>query len=397
MQIPDNEKVALDQSTSEEVKSMWAWLKSRVKRMLTNAASVENGCNGSISSSIEMTESEIKTALVKTALLSIGDKIWCYDKNSEKFTIEVCSGTGAISQYSVSVNEAIDCVSCLVHPDDQAQVNISCKSFIRMDARNIAIEFRVGYVRNEWRWVSLSGTWIPEHAKACGVVRDADEKRRLAELDELTGLGNRRAYNLNLEAKLNRASANSALSLTNSNLVVIYLDLDKFKQVNDTLGHQYGDKTLKETALRISTVLEGMGQAFRIGGDEFAIVLWSECGELNSIHVGNLCQRLLDEIKKPIFHDGIPIVMTASIGIARFPQDGSTGTDLEQAADSAMYQAKRDGRNTFRLYKKGIINNERESFYLESALRRALPLGSLSCYFSQRYYSVTAVLWEERP
>ncbi|WP_144392358.1 two-component system response regulator [Pleionea sediminis] len=163
----------------------------------------------------------------------------------------------------------------------------------------------------------------------------------LAQHDPLTGLANRTKFNLALNEKIEQAKRK------NNSFAVILLDLDNFKEVNDTLGHSTGDTLLKITAKRINFSTRNIDIIARLGGDEFAII-----AEFENIGEGSsrFAERILEELSKPLELDYQHVNTGASIGIAVYPHDGVTPESLLKNSDLAMYKSKRSGRNTYRFY-----------------------------------------------
>lgn len=191
-----------------------------------------------------------------------------------------------------------------------------------------------------------------------------DQIRYLAHNDTLTGLLNRASFLQRLEMDLMR------LRRSDDRLAVLFLDLDRFKQVNDVMGHAAGDAVLREVAARIQARL-GPGDSFaRLGGDEFAIIR-TEALSLEGLD--GLCSAILAAIAPPINVSlGRTAMVGSSIGVALFPNDGVTAPDLLAAADAALYQAKAAGRNTYRFFDAAMANTLKARQALEQELRQAL-------------------------
>ncbi len=178
-------------------------------------------------------------------------------------------------------------------------------------------------------------------------VRDISERKRFGrELahqafhDELTGLANRALFQDRVAHALERVRRGSSIAL-------LFLDLDDFKTVNDTLGHQVGDRLIREIAGRISSNARSVDTAARLGGDEFALLIEDDC-DVDPVEVG---KRLLDSINAPLIVDGSELRVTASIGIARAGAGAPVSVDdLLRNADLAMYSAKTNGKGTYRLF-----------------------------------------------
>lgn len=170
---------------------------------------------------------------------------------------------------------------------------------------------------------------------------------QLAYFDDLTGLPNRVLLRDRLEQALARAARSSNTG------ALFYLDLDNFKSVNDSFGHAAGDRVLKETANRIKTAIRPQDTAARIGGDEFVVLIadLAESGKDLRKFLTNIAQRIHTAIAQPINLDQSGITATASIGIATYPADANTFEHIIYKADTAMYQAKKQG-NTFEFWRE---------------------------------------------
>jgi diguanylate cyclase (GGDEF)-like protein/PAS domain S-box-containing protein len=197
--------------------------------------------------------------------------------------------------------------------------------------------------------LSLSAIHIKGAWHAVGILRDitdrkqAEEKIRLmAYHDSLTGLPNRKLFSDRLEIALAQARRNQ------KGVAVIMLDLDNFKDVNDTLGHDVGDRLLKATAERLSTALRKGDTVARFGGDEFVLML----PDLKGIEaVIQVAQKIVENFRKPFLIDTNQLIVTTSIGIAVYPHDGTDEGTLLKNADIAMYQAKQSGRDRYQIYR----------------------------------------------
>lgn len=210
--------------------------------------------------------------------------------------------------------------------------------------------------------------------------RGETQSSRLATVDSLTGLPNR----ARMQAMLDEALANSMSRKEGCALFLV--DLDRFKQVNDTLGHQIGDLLLKEVAHRLSAVIGSDGQAGRLGGDEFQAILpgIDEEGRLAA-----LAERLIGKLSAPYVVRGHPIQIGASVGIA-ISRPGRTLADaLVKEADLALYAAKAAGRGTFRFFEAEMHAQESERHILETDLRRAVAQGQLRLAFQPVISAVT--------
>ena len=223
-------------------------------------------------------------------------------------------------------------------------------------------------------------------SEVLGLVRDISERkraeeqiRRLAYCDSLTGIPNRQAFLETLERELQRAK------MGNKKFAVLFMDLDAFKRINDTLGHNAGDQLLKmvserlrETTRPSDLVSRGEGSEprassatnlARLGGDEFTILI----PDLERVeHALNVATRVKEAMRRPFIIEGNEIFVTASIGISLFPEDGDDCGSLLKFADTAMYHAKNCGKNNAKLYSSSLTMQIMSHVKLEVGLRRAL-------------------------
>ncbi len=205
-------------------------------------------------------------------------------------------------------------------------------------------------------------------------VKENEERlRRLAHFDPLTGLPNRFLFQDHCELALAQAARSGR------QVAVMFLDLDRFKIINDTLGHRAGDTLLAEVARRLAACLRAGDTLSRFGGDEFNAVL----PDLdNGNAAASVADKLIEALAHPFQIDGKELHVTTSIGIAIYPQDGHQLEQLSRAADAAMYRAKEQGRNAYRFYETdGRDEALSRRFHLENQLRHALDRGEMSLVY----------------
>ena len=205
----------------------------------------------------------------------------------------------------------------------------------------------------------------------------------MAHHDALTGLPNRVLFLERLDETLLRVRRYPEI------LAVLYLDLDQFKNVNDTLGHPAGDRLLQAVADRLRTCLRDCDMVARFGGDEFAVL---QIGLAAPHEAGALGERIVTLLSEPYDIDGLQAVIGASVGIALAPADGETAEQLLRNADIALYQAKEDGRRTFRFFEPGMGVSLRNHRTLERDLRNALGAGEFEVYYQPLVTLETGVI-----
>ena len=227
-----------------------------------------------------------------------------------------------------------------------------------------------GEIYPEWLSISSVSDESGDVVNYVGIFSDITEKKqaedriyKMAHYDELTGLSNRAMFNIEL------AEAMEYASKLDSSIAILYLDLDHFKKVNDTLGHAVGDEVLRITANRLTTILRGSDRVGRLGGDEF-VVLIQDLIQLN--HLSSIASNIIDKIRQPLEINQREVFLGASIGIAVYPQDADNSTDLIKNADAALYKAKNSGRNNYQYYSNEMNDKADERLALESRLHRAL-------------------------
>jgi len=194
----------------------------------------------------------------------------------------------------------------------------------------------------------------------------------LAHHDQLTGLPNRLYLAAHLPGAIEEAKR------TGSMLAVLFLDLDRFKHINDSRGHETGDKLLKAVAQRIRATMRNEDVVVRMGGDEFIVVLKTV---LTTDQVNEAASRITEAMSAPVIVDARPLVTTASIGVSLYPRDGSDMGELLRHSDTAMYQAKDRGRNNFQLFSPIMARRLKERMAIETSLRTAMQTGQLDVHY----------------
>lgn len=236
----------------------------------------------------------------------------------------------------------------------------------------IWVNFRVVVQRND------EGNplyFIIQMADISETKRSQDRMERLAFYDTLTNLANRRLYNDRLQQAINNSQRNQRSA------ALMYLDLDQFKRVNDTLGHDAGDSLLKHVASRLQKCVRSHDTVSRPGGDEFTIIL---DGIDNVSEASRVAENILEELRKPVSIAGQQLVVTTSIGISLMPQDSLDAQTLMRNADMAMYKAKERGRNNYQFFTTDMNENAVNRLRIETELRTALDNNEFELYYQPK-------------
>jgi diguanylate cyclase (GGDEF)-like protein len=235
----------------------------------------------------------------------------------------------------------------------------------------------------ECRYLPNSGGQVLAIIRDISARKETDARiHRLAYFDALTGLPNREWIRDYLEQALAEARRR------HRHLALLYVDLDQFKRINDTLGHGTGDALLRQVVERLQGVVDQIsmdgveGQIARLGGDEFMIVL---TGLRDAMHAEEAAQRMLTQHAVPYWQASYELVVTSSIGVAKYPEHGDDVQSLLKNAEAAMYEAKSSGRNQLRVYDCAVSARALKRLSLEMELRRAVEDSSLEVYYQPKY------------
>jgi diguanylate cyclase (GGDEF)-like protein len=275
-----------------------------------------------------------------------------------------------------------------VHPEDRARVEAGMRAHVSGESPRFCEEMRVCQPGGGWLWLLASAVAVGaegaggggSYVRLAGSLTDISEQKRTEERlrrqalhDDLTGLPNRALLVERLEQVLARSRR------TLQPYAVLFLDLDRFKLVNDSLGHAAGDALLREVARRLRAQLRTEDTVARLGGDEFAILLEDVRGEEDALTTGRRLERALREVASV---EGQEVVATASIGVVLGgPGDGARAEDLLRDADAAMYRAKALGRSCVQLFTDSLRASALEALQLDGALRRGIERGEFRAHY----------------
>jgi diguanylate cyclase (GGDEF)-like protein/PAS domain S-box-containing protein len=218
--------------------------------------------------------------------------------------------------------------------------------------------------------------YISIHTDLQDIIDTQEKADYLAYHDSLTGLPNR----IKLEEHLSHVIA--VAQRDELAMSILFIDLDRFKIINDTLGHQVGDRLLQNVATRIRKVLRDTDMVARMGGDEFIVVLETARDKKAAAYV---CQKILDTLKEPIKIGDHSLNTSASIGVAMFPSNGNNITTLIKNADTAMYHAKKLGKDNFQYYNEELSKDVHNQLRIEQALKFAISNNELSLNYQPQY------------
>ncbi|WP_284125721.1 EAL domain-containing protein [Parerythrobacter aestuarii] len=298
--------------------------------------------------------------------------------------VAVRLGTKAKRLIGRPITELFD----LSHDNREGERTIS----FHLSARSAFHELAVKAAHSqEDRWWSISGRPIfDSFQNFCGFrgsgtdltekKRSQEHASRLAHFDSLTGLANRHQMSQTLEKILTTPQQ------ANRECAVFLLDLDRFKHVNDTLGHPAGDALLKQVSQRLESTVGEMGRVGRLGGDEFEVIL---PGRVPRERLGYLAADIINSLSQPYSIEGQRVVIGASIGIAISPEHGETSEDVIRNADLALYAAKDGGRGRYHFYSNDLHSAAEERAKLEQDLRDAIGEGALELHYQPVVHTAT--------
>jgi diguanylate cyclase (GGDEF)-like protein/PAS domain S-box-containing protein len=276
-----------------------------------------------------------------------------------------------------------DAWSQRVHPEDVARVMPTLRGTLN-GGPPYNIEYRLRCKNGDYKWVLSRGVVVVSDSEGraqrlTGTLTDISEKKEQedaawhsASIDHLTGLPNRRLFRDRLERQVRQGSRKPV------EFALLFIDLDRFKEVNDLRGHDTGDQLLVQVAARLAGCVRNSDTVARLGGDEFTVLLPDLHGPHQALQTA---QKLVSRIAAPFHIQDEVVHLSASIGITLYPQDATEPEDLIRNADQAMYAAKHAGRNQYRLFTKAMKDAARQRVELLHDLRGALKAHQLEVYY----------------
>jgi diguanylate cyclase (GGDEF)-like protein/PAS domain S-box-containing protein len=271
-----------------------------------------------------------------------------------------------------------------IHPEDREAVHRALSSHMAGKADHFICEHRLVLGRGEVRWVRARGVAVRQSngvpARLAGTLTDIDVTKNeqlrhehAALHDTLTGLPNRHLFTDHLRRAFQRFRSGSGPWFA-----VLFLDLDRFKVVNDSLGHAAGDQLLKGIARRLRPCIQNSDTLARLGGDEFTVLLTDI---IDDREARNVARRIRDALKRPFLLDGYEVHATCSIGIAYASGDYVRAEDLLRDADNALFAAKASGRARYEVFRPDMHTRSINLLHLERDLRRAIAHEEFELYY----------------
>lgn len=326
----------------------------------------------------------ISNERLKLAIEGSGDGIWDWDIDNNAIVYSPRAGEIMCLEDNEPPNP-FESIARHAHPEDYAMLSAELRACMSGARPALRTEFRVQGRDGSWRWVMARATVVARHPRSnlpqrmTGTITDISEKRKSeqivwehANFDLLTGLPNRRLFRDRLDHEIRKAHR-SGLPLA-----LLFIDLDRFKEANDLLGHTIGDEVLVEAARRIRACVRQSDTVARLGGDEFTAILTELDG---GTHVELVAQKINDTLSKPFLLGNEIVYLSASIGITLYPNDASDAENLIRNADQAMYVVKNEGRNHFSYFTPSMQREANERLHLISDLRNALARKQLHVHY----------------
>jgi len=282
-----------------------------------------------------------------------------------------------------------DEVSSWNHPDDHSVFLAAIGNALKGVSDDFDCEYRVRDANGEWIWINARGKVTQRDAagkalRMTGTSTNISKRKRaeeraefLATRDALTGLPNR----VLLHDRLEQAVFNAARNQTGFGFM--FIDLDRFKTINDSLGHQVGDELLKRVASRLTSCVRATDTVARLGGDEFAVIL-ENLGNDDDEGAQQVADKMIASMGAPMLIENQHLSTSCSIGISLYPADGKDSATLMKNADVAMYYAKEKGRNNYQFFSQDMNARAQERLSVENYLRLALRRNELLLHYQPR-------------
>ncbi len=319
----------------------------------------------------------------RLALEGAGDAVWDWDiqSNDLQYSRRFLEMLGYTSN---ELRNKYEKLLAMIHPEDLPGLQSSLAEYLENGDGQFVFEYRIQRKDGDWAWILCRGMITHRDARGrparmAGTHTDIDEKKKAdaliwtqANYDSLTQLPNRRLFRDRLDHEIKRAQREHRL------VALMFIDLDRFKEVNDTLGHHMGDQLLIDAGRRIQHCVRETDTVARLGGDEFTVIL----PELtDATDIDRIARNLLATLSDSFVLGNEQAYIAASIGITIFPNDASDIESLIKNADQALYVAKSDGRNRFNYFTNAMQESAQVRMRLVSDMRQALANHEFKVYY----------------
>jgi diguanylate cyclase (GGDEF)-like protein/PAS domain S-box-containing protein len=340
-------------------------------------------CNDVTKEHLALQELRTSDARLHAALELSGNGIWEWNPVSNEVILSP-AWKHMLGYATDEVQDRFESWQSRIHPEDLAHALAEIRRYAEGKILAYDSEYRMRCKNGEWKWIRSRGTIIARDAEGkaqriIGTNSDISDRRHSEEqiwhqanFDDLTGLPNRRLFRARLDWEVAKADRG------NYSVHLLFIDLDRFKEVNDLLGHDVGDALLKDAAARISACVRASDTVARLGGDEFTIILPCLAG---STHVEDIAQKILDSLSAAFNTGSQVFYLSASIGITIYKMDADRAEELIRNADQAMYAAKSAGRNQFCFFTRSMQEKSHHRLRLIADLRNARRDNQLRVYY----------------
>ncbi|HET9112346.1 MAG TPA: EAL domain-containing protein [Burkholderiales bacterium] len=317
------------------------------------------------------------------AIESSGGGVWDWDIRSDK--VLYSARMAEILGYAEDeFDSTLEAWKSRLHPDDRERVLEALQNCLAAIIPSFHAEYRIRNKNGNYIWVASHGIVVERDTdyravRATGMMSDITQHKHTeqeqwnqANSDTLTGLPNRRLFRNRLDHAVKTAAR------SNSILALLFIDLDRFKEANDLLGHDVGDMLLIEAATRISVCVRQTDTVARLGGDEFTVILTNvDVTE----HIEHIAQKIIDAIAQPFYLGNEVVYLSASIGITLYSEYANSSEELIKNADQAMYAAKNAGRNRFSYFTRIMQEAAEQRLRLGGDLRHALARNQIEVFY----------------